>query len=88
MVAEIEARSEFATAASVCDNNRVAGFGPASGVGLHRAILGGGYRAMRAMFGGSDQEGDPSALPGPSPPALGEQRRGPGRPRKFQQPPE
>jgi hypothetical protein len=45
-------------------------------------------RALRAMLGGAAQGGDTTALPPPPPPpALQETRRGPGRPRKFQEPP-
>jgi hypothetical protein len=44
-------------------------------------------RALRAMLG-ADQTGDPPALPASPQPAPGEQRRGPGRPRKFQAPQE
>lgn len=45
-------------------------------------------RALRAMLGSSEQEASSPALPGPTQPALGEQRKGPGRPRKFQEPPQ
>ena len=46
-------------------------------------------RALRAMLGAGDQAGETPALPAPQQPALSEQqRRGPGRPRKFQEPPQ
>lgn len=45
-------------------------------------------RALRAMLGSSEQDGNSQALPPPAQPALGEPRKGPGRPRKFQEPPE
>jgi hypothetical protein len=44
-------------------------------------------RALRAMLGAPAQGGDMPALPPPPTPALSEPRRGPGRPRKFQEPP-
>jgi hypothetical protein len=43
-------------------------------------------RALRAMLGSSEQDDNSQALPPPAQPALGEARRGPGRPRKFQEP--
>jgi hypothetical protein len=45
-------------------------------------------RALRAMLGSSEQGTSSQALPGPSQPALAEQRRPVGRPRKFQEPPQ
>jgi hypothetical protein len=64
--------------------------------GAHDAIAGSGgahlsdeeaFRAMRAMFGTAEQDGDQPTLPGPPPPAISEQRRPVGRPRKYQEPP-
>ena len=65
--------------------------------GAHDAITGRGgnrltdedaARVLRGLLGPADQAGDPPSLPAPPQSADDEPRRGPGRPRKFQEPPQ